>query len=140
VEAILANPDIATPEALDDIVADAEDSELPADDPYADQVLDQSNRTKRNWIAALLTGAKEAAGKPKLLGKRAAIGVATGVGTVVGTVFTKQVFGFEYTVLLEFIATNAAAFQNYAAIAFPSFEHLPSVIELLKAFWGKIRK
>jgi hypothetical protein len=132
IDAILATPQIATPEALDDIAADAEDAGLSANDPYAAQVLDQANRTKRNWVAALLTGAMEAAGKPKLLGKRAAIGLATGVGTAVGTVVAKQVLGFEYAALFDFIATNAALFNDYATIAFSNYPHLPDLIERIR--------
>jgi hypothetical protein len=137
VNAILATPEIATSEALDDIVADVGSTILSADDPYVDQVLDQSNKTKRNWIAALLAGAMETGGTPKLLGKRAAIGAATGVGTVVGTVVMKQILGFEYAVLIEFIATNAALLKDYAAIAFSAYPHLPELIDHIKLRWLK---
>jgi hypothetical protein len=139
VEAILNNPEIATREALDDIVADTENAELPVDDPYADQVLDQANRTRRNWIAGLLEGARTSLNNPKLLGKRAAIGVTTGVGTVVGTVATKQIFGLEYAGLIDFIVANSVVLQQYVAIAFPSFEHLPNLIDQLKLLWAKRR-
>jgi hypothetical protein len=139
VEAILANPEIATPDALDDLKADIESAELPVDDPYANQVLDQANRTKRNWIAGLLEGARTTLDNPKLLGKRAAFGVATGVGTVIGTIATKQVFGFEYAGLIDFIATNSSLLKHYVAIAFPSFEHLPCLIDQLKLLWAKLR-
>jgi hypothetical protein len=139
VDAILATPDIATPEALGDIIVEAENTELPADDPYAAQVLDQSNRTKRNWIAALLTGVMDAAGKPRLLGERTVIGIATGVGTAVGTVVTKQLMGFEYAALFEFVSVNAAALQSYVALAFSSFPNLPDLIERTVALWKRFR-
>jgi hypothetical protein len=135
-EAIMAAPDIATAEARDDIAADAEDADLPGGDPYAAQVLDQSNRTKRNWIAGLLGGAREALSNPKLLGKRATIGTATGVGTAVGAVATKSVLGLSYAPLIEFIATNGPALQSYVAVAFTSFPHLPGLIEAISALWN----
>ena len=140
VEAILATPDIATPEALDDIAVDAEFADLPTNDPYAGQVLAQANRTKRNWIAGLLEGARNALNNPKLLGKRTAIGIATGAGTAIGAVATKSVLGFNYAPLLEFVATNGAILQSYVTIAYSSFPSLPDLIVRIGALWNRIRQ
>jgi hypothetical protein len=137
VNAILATPDIATPEALDDIMADAESAELPADDPYADQVLAQANRTRRNWIAGLLEGGKQALANPKLLGKRTAIGVAIGVGTKVGEAVATAVFDMNSAHVLNFIATNATLLQGYVAVAFSSYPHLPELIGRIDLFWQR---
>jgi hypothetical protein len=129
ISAILAAHEIASVDALDDIKADNDSAHLPSDDPYAVQVVDQANRTRRNWIAGLLGGARNALDNPKLLGKRTTIGIATGVGAAVGTVATKAVFGLEYSPLLEFIGANMAILQNYVAIAFAGYPHLPDLIE-----------
>lgn len=139
VEAILATPEIATRQAHDDIAADAENADLPADDPYAGQAQDQANHTRRNWIAGLLEGARNAANNPKLLGKRVTIGVATGAGTAMGAVLTKSAFGLSHAPLLEFIATNATVLQSYVAVAFGSFPHLPDLIDRIAGLWNRIK-
>jgi hypothetical protein len=135
VEAILANPEIATPEALNDIVADAENAELPVDDPYASQVLDQANRTWRNLVAGLISDTWAAFKNANPLMQGLVVN-ATYDGV---TLATTVIGGVEYAPLLEFIAANPIALQHYAAIAFPSFEHLPSLIENLKLLWVKLR-
>jgi hypothetical protein len=135
VNAILANRDIATPEALDDIAADAENAGLPGDDPYADQVLDQASRTRRNWIAALIGNTWAAFKNTGVVGPAIAGGAAwDGVKHV-----TSTVAGIDYAPLLEFIASNPGLLQHYVAIAFPTFEHLPSLIENLKLLWANRR-
>jgi hypothetical protein len=139
VDAILNAPDIATPEARDDIAAGTENAELSSDDPYAGQVLDQSNRTKRNWIAGLLSGASEALSDPKLLGKKATIGFAKGAGQAVGVITVTTAISLNYARLLEFIAMNGAALQSYVAVAFTSFPNLPDLIERVGALWNRIR-
>jgi hypothetical protein len=139
VNAMLAAKDIATPEALDDIAADAENAELPSGDPYAAQVLDQANRTKRNWIAGLLGGAREALSDPKLLGKEAVIGFAKGAGQAVGVIALTAAIYLDYAPLFEFIATNAAALQSYVAVAYTSFPHLPDLVARIVAMWNHMR-
>jgi hypothetical protein len=139
VEAILANPEIATPESLDDILADAENAELSGDDPYAGQVLQQSNETRKNFLAAALAWGAKTLSSPKQVGKAVAIGSVTGAAGVVGKVAMTAIIGTDYGPLLPFIAANAEILQRYVTIAFPSFEHLPSLIEQLKALWAKLR-
>ena len=139
VEAILANPEIATPEALDDIVADAENAELPADDPYSAQVLQQSNESRKNFVAAALAWGATTLASPKQVGKAVAIGSVTGAAGVVGKVVMAAIIGTDFGPLLPFIAANAEILQHYVAIAFPSFEHLPSLIDQLKLLWARLR-
>jgi hypothetical protein len=139
VDAILANPEIATPEALDDIIADAENAELPADDPYSAQVLLQSNETRKNFLAAALAWGAKTLSSPKQVGKAAAIGAVSGAASVLGGVAMNAIIGIDYGPLLPFIATNAEILQHYVAIAFPSFEHLPSLIDQLKFLWARLR-
>jgi hypothetical protein len=124
---------------LDDIVADAENAELPADDPYSAQVLQQSNETRKNFFAAALAWGAKTLSSPKQVGKAAANGSVTGAAGVVGGVAMTAIIGTDYGPLLPFIAANAEILQHYVAIAFPSFEHLPSMIERLKALWTQIR-
>lgn len=135
VEAILANPEIATPDALDDIIADVENAELPADDPYASQVLDQANRNKRNLFAGLISDTWAAFKNTGVVGQAIAGGAAWDGVKIAAT----TVAGVNYAPLLDFIATNPSLLQHYVAIAFPSFEHLPSLIDQLKSLWAKLR-
>ncbi len=135
VGAILANPEIVTSEVLDDIAADAENAELPSNDPYADQFLDQSNRTKRNLFAALISNTWGAVKDANPLLQGLAVNAAYDGIKLATTV----VGGIEYAPLLEFISANAPTLQHYVAIAFPNFEHLPSLIENLKLLWAKLR-
>ena len=139
VEAILANPEIATPDALDDILAEVENAELPPDDPYSAQVLQQSNETRKNFLAAALAWGATTLASPKQVGKAVAIGSVTGAASVVGKVAMTAVIGTDYGPLLPFIAANAEILQHYVAIAFPSFEHLHSLIDQLKLLWAKRR-
>ena len=111
IEAILATPDIGTDHAIDDIEATLADASLPADDPYAAQVLDQSNRTRRNWIAGLLNGAASAG---KELGK-GALAVAGG-SVVTDAAGATHIFSG----LAKFAATNLSALQSYAQTAYAS--------------------
>jgi hypothetical protein len=130
VEAILATPEIATSDALDDIAADAEGTDLPADDPYASQVLDQANRTKRNWIAGLLSGARKAVDNPKAVGFRFTKGIVQGIGGLAAAgLVTHQ------EVILHFFATNAAILSHYVAIAYPAYPQLPELIAQAKHLW-----
>jgi hypothetical protein len=135
-EAIVATPDIATAEALDDIAAEAKDAGLSADDPYAGQVLDQGNRTKRNIVAGLLSDTWAAFKNTGVLGQAIAGGAAwDGIKltvTIVG--------GIDYALPLEFIATNAPLLQDYAAAAFSSYPNLPQLIENIAAFWNRYKK
>jgi hypothetical protein len=135
VAAILANPEIVTPEVLDDIAADTENAELPADDPYADQVLDQANRARRNLFAGLI-GDTWAAFKNANFLVQNLVGNAAYDGAIIATTV---IGGIEYAPLLEFIAANPIPLQHYVAIAFPSFEYLPTLIEQLKILWAKLR-
>jgi hypothetical protein len=135
VDAILNAPDIATPEARDDIAFEAENASLAADDPYAEQVLDQSNRTKRNIVAGLISDTWSALKNSNflvqnLVGNAAYEGVKLGVFTVAG---------IDYAPLLEFIATNGAALQFYVAVAFTSFPNLPDLVNRIGALWNRIR-
>jgi hypothetical protein len=137
VEAILANPAIATPAALDDIVADAENAELPADDPYTDQVLDQANRTKRNWIAGLLSFGKRALEEAGKSGKE----IRSGAERAVGALIVSDLTGVTSVAspLIEFIAAHASALKDYAAIAYSSFPSLSELIDRIKALLSQLR-
>jgi hypothetical protein len=137
IEAILANPAIATPEALDDIIADAENAELPAGDPYTDQVLDQANRTKRNWIAGLLSFGKRALDEAGKSGKE----IRSGAERAVGALIVSDLAGVTSVAspLIEFIAVNASALKDYAAIAYSSFPNLPDLIDRIKALLIRLR-
>jgi hypothetical protein len=139
VAAILAAPDIATAEAFDDIAADAEDANRPTNDPYAGQALDQANSMRRNWIAGFLDGVRKTIKNPKLLGKRAAIGVATGVASGVGLITLNSILGMNYAPLLEFVATNALALQNYVAVAFSSYPLLPNLVATITTLWNRYK-
>lgn len=134
VTAILASPDIATHNALDDLAADAEDAKLPAGDPYADQVLDQANRTKRNWFAGLISDTWAAFKNANPLAQALVEnGLYDGMKHTVTTVI-----GLNYAPLLDFIATHATALQSFAAVAFPTYPHLPELIERMKLYWQKL--
>lgn len=137
VEAILANPAIATPAALDDIVADAENAELPAGDPYTDQVLDQANRTKRNWIAGLLSFGKRALEEAGKSGKE----IRSGAERAVGALIVSDLTGVTSVAspLIEFIAAHASALKDYAAIAYSSFPSLSELIDRIKALLSQLR-
>ncbi|MFM9853854.1 MAG: hypothetical protein ACKVOJ_13770 [Sphingomonadaceae bacterium] len=130
IPAILAAPEIATPDALDDIKADTENADLPANDPYAAQVEDQANRTKRNWIAGLLEGARRAIRNPKLIGGQ----MVGGAAKTVGVVTAASIMGSNYGPLLEFVAVNASILQTYVGIAFSTYPDLPGLIERIKLF------
>ena len=135
-EAIVATPDIATEVARDDIVADVANADLPADDPYADQVRDQSNRTRRNFVAGTLDWARKTLASPKAVGKAMAIGTVTGASGVIGKAAMTGIVGYEYAPLMDFIATNAALFSEYVVVAYPSYSHLPDLIETIRALWS----
>ena len=139
IEAIRYAPSIATDLAREDIIADAENIEMPVGDPYGAQVLDQANRTRRNWLAGAFEGARRAMANPKIVGKAIAIGVVGGAAGVVGKVAMTGMVGLEYGPLLQFIATNAAILQNYAAVAFSSYPQLNDLIERISVMW-KTRK
>jgi hypothetical protein len=126
VEAILANPEIATPEALNDIVADAENAELPFDDPYTDQDLDQANRTRRNWIAALISFGKRVLDEAGKSAKE----IRSGAERAVGALVVSEVAGVTTVTqpVIQFIKTYASAIKGYAAAAYSS---LPSLTELI---------
>lgn len=137
IDAILANPEIATPEALDDIAADAENAELSADDPYADQVLDQANRTRRNWIAGLISFGKRALDEAGKSAKE----VRSGAERAVGALIVSDLAGVTSVAssLIEFIAAHAPALKDYAAIAYSSFPSLPDLIDRIKAVLIQLR-
>jgi hypothetical protein len=135
IEAILVNPEIATPEALDDIAADAESAEYPAADPYADQVLDQANRTRRNLVAGLLGDTWAAFKNANPLVQGLAVNAAYDGVKLASTV----VAGIEYALAVQFIAANFLTLQHYVAVAFPTFEHLPQLINQIKALWQRIQ-
>ena len=134
-DAVLASPDIITDTARRDILADAADNELPTDDPYSAQVLDQSNQAKKNFIAGLLSWAAKTLANPKQVGKAIAIGGMTGAAGVLGKIAMTSIIGAEYAPLMEFLATNAVAFQNYVPIAFSSYPRLPYLIEHIRLLW-----
>jgi hypothetical protein len=135
VEAILANPEIATPEALDDIMADAENAEMSADDPYTAQVLDQSSRTKRNLFAGLISDTWAAFKNANPLVQ----GLAGNLAYDGLKIVTKTVAGIDYAPLLEFIATHAPLMQDYAAIAFSNYPQLPELIEQIRVLWSRYK-
>jgi hypothetical protein len=137
IEAVLATSNIATPEVLEDIAAEAENTELPLDDPYASQVLDQSNRTERNLFAALLNFGKRVLGE---VGKSRG-GIRSGAEQALGGLSVTEVAGLTHVTapLLEFIATNGPALQSYVAVAFASFPHLPDLIANIGALWNGLR-
>jgi hypothetical protein len=117
-------PNILSPVVQDDLMADLLSEQLPDAEPYDAQMLKQSNGTRRNLFAALIGGSL----LPNIAGGAAWDGIKV-TATFVG--------GVEYAPLLQFIASNAPVLQHYVAIAFPSFEHLPSLIENLKLLWTK---
>lgn len=131
VQAMLANPEIATPDALDDIVADREDAELPAHDAYADQVLVQSNRTKRNIVAGLISDTWAAFKSTGVMGQAIAGGAAWDGIKLTATI----IGGTDYAPLMQFIATNPGLLQHYVAVAFPAFEHLSELIDRIRLYW-----
>jgi hypothetical protein len=135
IEAILATPDISSPQARDDIAVEVENIRYPSDDPYAGQVLAQSNRTISNYVAGLLSGVKEAASNPKK------VGIALTLGSIgkVGEATTGAILSANYAPLFEFIATNAAALQFYVAVACTSFPHLPDLVARIVAMWNRLK-
>lgn len=136
VSAIMAAPEIVTAAALGDLAADADNADLPADDPYAAQALDQANRTWRNLFAAMVSDTWVAFNDTGVIGKGIAGGAAwDGIKLIATTAG-----GIEFAPLLAFIATNAPALQSYAAIAFTSFPHLPDVIAQISALWQRLRQ
>jgi hypothetical protein len=135
VNAILAAPGIATPDALDDIAADAENTELPSDDPYAAQVLDQANRNKRNLLAGLISDTWAAFKNANPLVQ----GLAGNLAYDGLKIVTTAVAGIDYAPLIEFIATHAPLMQDYAAIAFSNYPHLPDVIDQIKHMWHRTK-
>ena len=112
IKAILANPDIGTDRAIDDIEATLTDASLPTDDPYAAQVLDQSNRTRRNWFSALLSAAASEGREIK----KGALWFAGGA-IVSDAAGVTQIFPG----LAEFAVKNIGALRTYAETAFASF-------------------
>ena len=137
VEAMLATPDIATPEALSDIAADAEDADLPANDPYAGQALDQANRTLRNWSAGLLGGGKRVLDEANTSAKE----VRSGAERAVGALIVSELCGVTSVSapLIQFIATQAPVLQSYVAVAFSNFPHLAELIDRIVGLWNRIK-
>ena len=137
VEAMLATPDIATPEALSDIAADAEDADLSANDPYAGQALDQANRTLRNWSAGLLGGGKRVLDEANTSAKE----VRSGAERAVGALIVSELCGVTSVSapLIQFIATQAPVLQSYVAVAFSSFPHLAELIDRIVGLWNRIK-
>jgi hypothetical protein len=121
--ALLDTPEVATDIVIDDINAEADADTLPAGDPYADQVRDQTNRNWRNRVAAILNGLRKAAvGAGKQTGGAA-------YGAIVGIAITETALG-------KFVAANAQAFITYVSTAFPTYKLAP-LIEMITRMFGK---
>jgi hypothetical protein len=133
-EAIQASPHVATDNVRDDIAAIQEGASLPADDPYAAQVLTQSNLTAANIVAGIIDGARKFASNSKRIGFHMARGAAaaTGAAIATGAFAIAKANGIP---LLEFVSTNASVLKEYVGIAFGSYPHLPDVIEQIKQVW-----
>jgi hypothetical protein len=139
IEAILSAPNIATQAALDDLVAEKDQSSLPTDDPYAAQAQTQANIMVRNQSSGLLGEVGNAIKDKRFMGGAIAgsiVGGATWDGIkYAGSTALASASGVDLTVIIEFIATFAIILQHYVAIAFPTFEHLPDLIERIRLFW-----
>lgn len=115
VTAILASPEIATDTAIADLQADS-DADVPIDPAGVglDAVRrDDSNATRRNWIAAWLGEARSQAGRS---GARTASDARRGAGEETG----KRI--------VQLVVDNRNALLAYVRDAFPKFD-LSAVIE-----------
>ncbi|MBX9796284.1 hypothetical protein, partial [Sphingomonas sp.] len=139
VRAILATPDIATERARDDLNAEAEAAQLSASDPYAAQVQEQGNRTKRNWIAALLSGLQKSFANLELTGRRIGKGAQEAMGKTLAGAAICGVIAY-HVPILEFVATYAPVLTHYVGIAFANYPHLPDLIDRVRQAWDAWRR
>lgn len=115
VAAILANPDIATPDVRDDVRATLDDSDVLPDNPYAPHTIDQNNRTWRNLIAAVV-----AYGRTHPVTAFVGLNLAAGMTSAAGEAIFTDVMGTTqvYAPLINFIVANAPAIKAYALTAY----------------------
>jgi hypothetical protein len=130
IEAALERPELTTEAAISSLQADEKNVAEAADDPHSLQAIDQSNRTRRNLVAALFASCKRAlsgevrfAWKEVRGGAYKAIG-ASGIGAVVTDFWGTTAI---YPSIWRFFVDHATNLKLYSEKVF----HNPSVVQFL---------
>lgn len=132
-EKAIADPLIEEVQSRDDIATDAAKAEIEAEDqnateagdgPHDLQAVEQANLQRRNFLAALISGAyRGAKGLVTASGKAAQSAISDvrkGAMMAVGAIATTAAFkSSQFSILIDYVVTNAVALKNYAFAAYP---------------------
>lgn len=129
----LEEPEIFTPDAFDSVNAEEQNAKDAGEDPHGQQAKEQTNKTRRNWIAAMLSVFKGESGfawKEIRGGAYKAIGASS-----VGVLFT-EVTGVTtfHARTLKFLGEQGSYLLNYVKVIYhnPSLTaYIQKVIEFL---------
>jgi hypothetical protein len=139
-KAIVDTVAIRTEATLEEIQENQDNVTLTSGTPYADQALDQANKTTQSLVVGLMNGAKSVLTNPEVVGAELAKlgikGAAAGVATY--AIFSPAA-SMDFAALIEFIAVNAEPLKAYVVTIYQSYTHLPDMIDRLKALWAKRR-
>jgi hypothetical protein len=128
---------IRTYAALEEITESRDNVALAAGTPYADQALDQANKSTQNLVVGLIKGVQSIVSNPEAIGaelaKLGVKGAATTVATAVGFAT------YNYVALVEFVVINAELLKAYVMTIYQSFPHLPDMIDRVRVLWVKHR-
>jgi hypothetical protein len=125
-EAAVEMPDMFTDDAFESVAAEELNSVGAGDDPHGLQAIDQTNKTRRNWLAAILAGLKAEQGfawKEIRGGAYKAIG-ATGVGVLVTDILGTTAV---YSAIWKFVSAQGVNLLNYVKAVYQN----PAVTEFV---------
>ncbi|WP_156451896.1 hypothetical protein [Novosphingobium sp. CCH12-A3] len=135
---ILESPQLTTENARNDLAISVEQIAFSDTDPYHEQTQSASNATVRNAVAAALSAAASAISNPKVVGAAAAGGLVTGAASVIGKAAMTAVLATNFDPVMLFISGNVEILRHYIMVAFPSFDHLPILLDKARELWKKM--
>lgn len=136
-KAIVDTVAIRTEATLEEITENQDNVVLTDGTPYADQAVDQANKTTQSLVVGLTKGAQSVLANSEAVGAELAkLGIKGAATSAIGAVGCAT---YNYAALIEFIAFNAEPLKAYVATIYQSYTHLPDMIDRLKALWAKLR-
>ena len=119
-DAALQTPELFTEDALQSVAAEESNAFGAGNDPHGQQAIDQTNKTRRNWLAAMLAGLKTErgfawkemrGGAYKKTGEAAIVALGVAVSDAAGITAV-------YPAIWRFASANAASFLTYVKTVF----------------------